>query len=51
MKYKCTYNLHTVLVVRSSRAGVLEMILQPCWQINEQEQVGKDRMIMHILSS
>lgn len=43
--------MHTGIVVRSFRADILEMILQPCWLMNEQEQVGKDKMIMHFLCS
>lgn len=51
MKYECRHNMQTVLVVKSSRADVVEVILQPCWQINEQEQVGKEELIMHFLCS
>lgn len=51
MKYESRYNMQTVLVVKSSRADVLELTLQPCWQINEQEQVGIEEMIMHFLCS
>lgn len=39
LKYKSTT---TVLMVKSSGADVLKFILQPCWQINEQERKGKE---------
>lgn len=39
MKYECRYNMQTV---KGFRADVLQLILQLCWQINEQKQVEKE---------
>lgn len=50
-RLKVLEDKQTVLVVKSSRADVSELTLPPCWQINEQEQVGKEEMIMHFLCS
>lgn len=46
MKYKCGYNMQTVLVVKKLQGWCFRLILQLCWQINKQEQGGKEKMIM-----